>query len=33
VPVAILATLLVHLVFYKFLRVPLPWGLLLPVAW
>jgi putative tricarboxylic transport membrane protein len=33
VPVAIVATLLVHFVFYKLLRVPLPWGLLLPVAW
>ncbi len=33
VPVAILATLLVHFVFYKLLRVPLPWGVLLPWAW
>lgn len=33
VPVAIGATLLVHLVFYKFLRVPLSWGVLLPWAW
>lgn len=28
-----LATILVHLLFYNLLRVPLPWGLLLPVAW
>lgn len=27
------ATLLIHTVFVKFLLVPLPWGLLLPVAW
>jgi len=27
------ATALLHLVFYNVLRVPLPWGLLLPVAW
>ena len=27
-PVAIAATLLIHLAFYKLLRVPLPWGLL-----
>ena len=28
VPVALLAPILVHLAFYKALRVPLPWGLL-----
>ena len=27
------ATLLIHTIFAKFLLVPLPWGLLLPVAW
>jgi putative tricarboxylic transport membrane protein len=27
-PVAIIATLLIHLSFYKLLRVPLPWGVL-----
>jgi putative tricarboxylic transport membrane protein len=27
-PVAFLATLAIHLTFYKLLRVPLPWGLL-----
>ena len=32
VPLAILAPLLVHLVFYKLLRVPLPAGLL-PAPW
>jgi putative tricarboxylic transport membrane protein len=33
VPVAIISTLLVHFVFYKLLRVPLPWGVLQPWAW
>ena len=33
VSVAIVATLLVHLAFYKLLRVPLPWGVLTGVAW
>ena len=33
VPVAIVATLLVHTGFYKLLRVPLPWGVLQPIAW
>jgi putative tricarboxylic transport membrane protein len=28
IPVAIVATLLIHLSFYKLLRIPLPWGLL-----
>lgn len=32
-PVAIGATLAIHTVFYKFLKVPLPWGLLQPMAW
>jgi len=27
-PVAIVATLVIHLAFYKLLRVPLPWGVL-----
>lgn len=27
------ATLIIHLFFYKFLLVPLPWGLLQPIAW
>jgi putative tricarboxylic transport membrane protein len=33
VVIAVLATLVVHFVFYKLLRVPLPWGLLTPYAW
>lgn len=28
VPTAVIATLLIHLAFYKLLRVPLPWGVL-----
>lgn len=32
-PIAIGVTLLIHTVFYKGLRVPLPWGILLPVHW
>jgi putative tricarboxylic transport membrane protein len=32
-PIAIVATLLIHTIFYKGLRVPLPWGVLLPIAW
>lgn len=31
--IALLATLLVHLAFYKLLRVPLPWGVLKNYAW
>ena len=27
-PVAVLATVLIHLAFYKLLRIPLPWGIL-----
>ncbi|PUE62992.1 hypothetical protein B9Z45_01155 [Limnohabitans sp. 2KL-17] len=30
---AVVATLLVHFAFYKLLRVPLPWGVLTPLAW
>jgi putative tricarboxylic transport membrane protein len=33
VPLAVLSTLAIHFAFYKLLRVPLPWGLLTPVAW
>ncbi|MEP6657796.1 MAG: tripartite tricarboxylate transporter TctB family protein, partial [Betaproteobacteria bacterium] len=33
VPLAILVTLVIHSMFYKLLRVPLPWGLLQGVAW
>lgn len=32
-PIAIVATLVIHTVFYKFLRVPLPWGLLQGLYW
>ncbi len=32
-PVAVGMTLLVHMIFYKGLRVPLPWGILLPWQW
>lgn len=32
-PVAIVVTLVIHTVFYKGLRVPLPWGILLPYLW
>ena len=30
---ALAGTLVVHLAFYKLLRVPLPWGVLTPYAW
>ena len=33
VPVALVATLVIHLGFYKLLKVPLPWGVLQPIAW
>lgn len=32
-PLALGVTLLIHTLFYKLLRVPLPWGLLEGVAW
>lgn len=31
--VALVATLVIHSCFYKLLRVPLPWGILQPLAW
>jgi putative tricarboxylic transport membrane protein len=31
--VSVIAVLLVHLAFYKLLKVPLPWGVLTGVAW
>jgi putative tricarboxylic transport membrane protein len=31
--IAVVATLVIHFAFYKLLRVPLPWGVLLPYAW
>lgn len=33
VPLAVVVTLLIHTIFYKGLRVPLPWGILLPWQW
>jgi putative tricarboxylic transport membrane protein len=33
VPLAIAVTLIIHYIFYKLLRVPLPWGVLQSVAW
>jgi putative tricarboxylic transport membrane protein len=32
-PVAVVATLVIHFLFYRLLSVPLPWGLLQPIAW
>lgn len=32
-PVAIVMTLVIHYGFYKLLKVPLPWGVLQPIAW
>jgi putative tricarboxylic transport membrane protein len=31
--VAVVATLAIHYCFYKLLKVPLPWGMLQPIAW
>jgi putative tricarboxylic transport membrane protein len=31
--IALAATLVIHTLFYKLLRVPLPWGVLEPVLW
>lgn len=33
ITIAVIVTLLIHTVFAKVLLVPLPWGVLLPVAW
>ena len=33
VSVAVATSLLMHFAFYQLLRVPLPWGLLTPIAW
>lgn len=33
VPIAVGATLLIHTGFFKLLKVPLPWGVLQPLAW
>ncbi|MCX7273792.1 MAG: tripartite tricarboxylate transporter TctB family protein [Burkholderiales bacterium] len=32
-PIAVVTTLVIHTLFYKGLRVPLPWGVLMPLAW
>ena len=32
-PIALITTLAIHTIFYKGLRVPLPWGVLMPLAW
>ena len=32
-PIALVATLVIHTIFYKLLRVPLPWGLLQGLHW
>lgn len=32
-PTALVATILIHFVFYTMMRVPLPWGVLQPLAW
>jgi putative tricarboxylic transport membrane protein len=31
--IALIATLVIHFLFYKVMRVPLPWGVLTPIAW
>lgn len=33
IAIAIVASVAIHFAFYKMLRVPLPWGLLTPIAW
>ena len=33
VVLAVVLTLAIHFCFYKLLRVPLPWGVLQPIAW
>jgi putative tricarboxylic transport membrane protein len=33
IPIALIMTLAIHYAFYKLLRVPLPWGVLTPIAW
>ena len=32
-PIAVITSLVIHTIFYKGLRVPLPWGVLSPVQW
>jgi putative tricarboxylic transport membrane protein len=33
IPISVVATLVIHTIFYKGLRVPLPWGVMMPIAW
>ncbi len=33
VPTALASALIIHTIFYKLLKVPLPWGILTPLAW
>jgi putative tricarboxylic transport membrane protein len=33
VPIAVITSLVIHFIFYKGLRVPLPWGILSPIQW
>jgi putative tricarboxylic transport membrane protein len=33
VPIALISSLVIHTIFYKGLRVPLPWGILSPIQW
>ena len=33
IPIALIMTFAIHYAFYKLLRVPLPWGVLTPIAW
>jgi len=33
VVLAVILSLVIHVLFYKLLRVPLPWGWLMPIAW
>jgi putative tricarboxylic transport membrane protein len=33
VMLSIIVTLVVHTIFYKALRVPLPWGIFSPIQW
>ncbi len=33
VPIALISSLVIHFIFYKGLRVPLPWGVLTPIQW
>ncbi len=33
VPIALTSSLVIHFIFYKGLRVPLPWGVLTPIQW